>query len=150
MITHKATRLGLVTAALLSIATALPARAADETQIEGQYVIYGREMSGDSRYAGKVAISRQGTVYTVIWLIGNEVHTGTGLLTDNVFSVTFIVRGSPVPGLAVYRVEGDGVMTGQYTMLGGRKVGAEVWRPVGKGQEPDQSGVGKKPETANP
>jgi hypothetical protein len=122
---------------LLLAACALPRAAGAE--VEGQYAIYGREMSGEQGYTGKVAVSKQGVTYTVIWLIGNEVHTGTAILTDDkTLSVTFIARGSPLPGLAVYVVQPDGSLTGQFTVLGGRKVGAEMWQPIPKDKEKDK------------
>jgi hypothetical protein len=127
-------RLCLLVAALLLVALGLPADAWAQA-VEGQYAIYGKEISGEVGYTGKVAVSKQGATYTVIWLIGPEVHTGTGILSDNVLSVTFIARGSPVPGLAVYTVQEDGTLTGQFTVLGGRKVGAEIWRPIPKDKE---------------
>jgi hypothetical protein len=130
-------KLFLLTVALL-LATILGLPGDAWAQVEGQYAIYGREMSGEVGYTGKVAVSKQGATYTVIWLIGNEVHTGTGILNENILSVTFIARGSPLPGLAVYTMQPDGILTGQFTVLGGRKVGAEVWRPVPKDQEKEK------------
>lgn len=127
----------LLVAALALVALGLPADAWAQV-VEGQYAIYGKELSGESGYTGKVAVSKQGATYTVIWLIGNEVHTGTGILSGDVLSVTFIARGSPVPGLAVYTVQPDGILTGQFTVLGGRKVGAEIWRPMPKDKREDK------------
>jgi hypothetical protein len=129
-------KLCLLAVALLLVALGLPCDA--WAQVEGQYAIYGREMSGEVGYTGKVAVSKQGATYTVIWLIGNEVHTGTGILNESILSVTFIARGSPLPGLAVYTVQPDGILTGQFTVLGGRKVGAEIWRPMPKGSEQEK------------
>jgi hypothetical protein len=126
-------KLFLLSVALLLAAVGLPSEA--WAQLEGQYAIYGREISGEVGYTGKVAVSKQGATYTVIWLIGNEVHTGTGILSENILSVTFIARGSPLPGLAVYTLQPEGILTGQFTVLGGRKVGAEVWRPMPKESE---------------
>jgi len=127
-------KLALLAATLLLSTVVLPSGAWAQA-VEGQYAIYGKEISGEAGYTGKVAVSKQGATYTIIWLIGTEVHTGTGILSDNVLSVTFIARGSPVPGLAVYTVQTDGTLTGQFTVLGGRKVGAEIWRPIPKDNE---------------
>ena len=113
-------------AALLFTALLVPAKAAD---IDGEYAVYGHEMA-EGRYSGKAAVAKSGDTYTVVWVFGNDVHRGTGILNGDTFSVIFFVRQSPVPGLAVYRIEEDGTLTGQFTVLGGKKVGAELWKRV--------------------
>ena len=113
-------------AALVLTAILAPAKAAD---IDGEYAVYGHEMA-DGRYTGKAAVAKSGDTYTVVWVFGNDIHRGTGILNGDTFSVIFFVRQSPVPGLAVYRIEEDGTLTGQFTVLGGKKVGAELWKRV--------------------
>jgi hypothetical protein len=100
---------------------------ASAADIDGEYAVYGHEMA-DGRYTGKVAVAKNGDTYAVVWVFGNDVHRGTGIVNGDTFSVIFYVRQSPVPGLAVYKIEADGTMTGQFTVLGGKKVGAEMWK----------------------
>jgi hypothetical protein len=113
-------------AALLITACYVPVIAAD---LDGEYEVYGREMA-DGRYNGKVAVAKSGDTYSVVWVFGQDIHRGTGILNGDTFSVIFFVRQSPVPGLAVYSIEADGTLTGRFTVLGGKKVGAELWKRV--------------------
>ena len=116
----------ILLAALWFTACMLPAAAAE---LDGEYEVYGHEMA-DGRYSGKAAVQKSGDTYTVVWVFGQDVHRGTGILSGDNFSVIFFVRQSPVPGLAVYKIEADGTLTGQFTVLGGKKVGAELWKRV--------------------
>ena len=116
----------ILLAALLLTA---PFGIATAAELDGEYAVYGHEMA-DGRYNGKAAVQKSGDTYTVVWVFGNDVHRGTGILNGDTFSVIFFVRQSPVPGLAVYKIEGDGTLTGQFTVLGGKKVGAEMWKRV--------------------
>lgn len=109
---------------IVGVMTSSPA-----AELDGEYAVYGREMA-DGRYNGKVAVAKSGDTYAVVWMFGNDVHRGTGILNDDTFSVVFFVRQSPVPGLAVYKLETDGTLTGQFTVLGGKRVGAEMWKRV--------------------
>jgi hypothetical protein len=112
--------------AAFSVAWTGPAFAGD---LVGEYTVYGHEMA-EGRYEGKAAVVRNGDTYAVIWVFGNDIHRGTGILNGDTFSVVFFVRASPIPGLAVYHIEQDGTLNGQFTVLGGKKVGAEMWKRV--------------------
>jgi hypothetical protein len=116
----------ILLAALLIAACHAPTTAAE---LDGEYAVYGHEMA-EGRYTGKAAVAKSGDTYTVVWVFGEDIHRGTGILNGDTFSVIFFVRQSPVPGLAVYRIEEDGTLTGQFTVLGGKKVGAEMWKRV--------------------
>lgn len=102
---------------------------ADDLDLVGEYTVYGHEMA-DGHYTGKAAVAKNGETYAVVWVFGNDIHRGTGILNGNTFSVVFFVRASPIPGLAVYHIEQDGTLNGQFTVLGGKKVGAEMWKRV--------------------
>jgi hypothetical protein len=116
----------ILLAALFLSAWIAPAPAAN---LDGEYEVYGHEMA-DGRYNGKAAVAKNGDTYNVVWVFGQDIHRGTGILSGDTFSVIFFVRQSPVPGLAVYKIETDGTLTGQFTVLGGKKVGAEMWKRV--------------------
>ncbi|MFN4088535.1 MAG: hypothetical protein ACK4QW_05745 [Alphaproteobacteria bacterium] len=112
----------------LLFASATWAQAAAD--IVGDYDVYGRTSEGN--YAGEASVVKRGSTYHVMWLIGNQLARGTGILTGTTFSVTFLTQGMPVPGVAVYEIGPEGVLTGQFTLLGGTSMGAEAWTPAKK------------------
>lgn len=119
----------------LTLAEAPPAVAAD---IGGKYTVQGRDPSGQT-YAGHAAVVRKGDTYHVFWVLGPNQAIGTGMLTGGVFAVTYVIRGVPAPGLAIYDVDADGALSGRFTMLGEEMVGEETWTPTGtEGGEPSR------------
>jgi hypothetical protein len=133
-------------AAVLALPLSLPAAAADLT---GKYVVEGREPGGQS-YAGEAAVMRKGDTYQVIWALGGSQAIGTGILDGNVFAVTYVIRGVPVPGIAIYQVNADGGLAGRFTMLGAEIVGDESWTKAGadtgeRPRAPSDSAEPKRP-----
>jgi len=116
----------LALAGALTLAPASPAAASD---LGGKYTVQGRDASGQS-YAGHAAVVRKGDTYHVFWLLGGNEAIGTGILTGAVFAVTYVIRGVPAPGLAIYDVDADGALTGRFTMLGDEMIGEETWTPA--------------------
>jgi hypothetical protein len=104
----------------------LPAAAADLT---GKYAVEGRDPNGQS-YRGEAAVMKKGDTYQVFWLLGDSRAIGTGILSGEVFAVTYVIAGVPVPGIAIYDVADDGQLSGRFTMLGAESVGDETWRPA--------------------
>jgi hypothetical protein len=119
----KAMMIALVVAALV-VPFGLPAAAAD---LSGKYAVEGKDPNGRA-YTGEAAVMRKGDTYQVFWLLGDTRAVGTGILTGDIFAVTYIIAGIPVPGLAIYGVGADGALSGQFTMLGSEIVGGETWR----------------------
>lgn len=113
-------------AGALALASVLPAAASD---IGGKYTVQGRDPSGQA-YAGEAAVVRKGDTYQVFWVLGPNQAIGTGILTGDVFAVTYVIRGVPAPGLAIYDVDEDGALSGRFTMLGEEMVGEETWTPA--------------------
>jgi hypothetical protein len=111
-------------AAALILAFSLPAAAGD---LSGKYAVEGREPGGQT-YAGEVAVVKRGDTYQVLWVLGESQAVGTGILTGDVFAVTYVIRGVPVPGIAIYDVGKDGALTGRFTMLGAEIIGDETWK----------------------
>jgi hypothetical protein len=96
----------------------------------GAYRVEGREPSGQT-YSGRVLVVRRGDVYHIAWKLGDTQSIGTGLVDGNVLAVIWVIRGAPIPGVAVYEIAADGSLAGRYTMLGADVVGEERWVPVG-------------------
>lgn len=120
----KRTVLALAAAVVLPLAP--PAVAAD---LSGKYTVEGREPSGQT-YAGEAAVVKRGDTYHVLWALGDTRAVGTGLMAGDVFAVTYMIRGVPIPGVAIYDVAKDGKLSGRFTMLGAQVVGDERWTPV--------------------
>ena len=112
-------------AAALLLAGGLPAMAAE---LGGKYTVEGRDPGGQE-YKGEAAVMKKGDTYQVFWVLGDNQAVGTGILTGDVFAVTYVIRGVPAPGLAIYDVGKDGGLSGRFTMLGAEIIGEEKWTP---------------------
>lgn len=120
---------GAVFACLTLVTLSAPLSAAE---LEGKYLVEGRDPKGTSRYQGQVVVVKESETYAVVWKIQNQVLYGTGVLQNNVFAVTYLNYGpSGAPGLAVYETSPEGTLTGKFTMLGAKDVGIEAWIPIG-------------------
>ncbi len=109
----------------MTFGAAVSAAAAD---VDGEYIIEGREPGGGSRYKGQVLVVKEDAVYSVVWKIQNQVLYGTGILQNKTFAVTYLNYGpASAPGLALYDVADDGTLTGKFTMLGAKSTGVEAW-----------------------
>lgn len=109
----------------MTFGAAVSAVAAD---VDGEYIIEGREPGGGSRYKGQVLVVKEDAVYSVVWKIQNQVLYGTGILQNKTFAVTYLNYGpASAPGLALYDVADDGTLTGKFTMLGAKSTGVEAW-----------------------
>ena len=112
---------------------ALPSLAAD---LEGKYLVEGRDPKGAARYQGQVVVVKESDTYSVIWKIQNQVLYGTGIMQNNVFAVTYLNYGPRgAPGQALYEASPEGTLTGKFTALGAKEVGIEAWIPVGSAGE---------------
>lgn len=120
-----ATAGGLAVAALQSA----PLAAAE---LEGKYLVEGRDPKGASKYQGQVVVVKEAATYSVVWKIQNQVLYGTGILQKNVFAVTYLNYGPRgAPGLALYETTPEGTLTGRFTSLGAKEIGIEAWIPMG-------------------
>lgn len=113
--------------AILVLTLAWPAAADD---IAGKYAVEGQEANSGASYSGEAMVQNAGDTYHVVWQIGEQVAIGTGILTEEGFAVTYMMRGAQIPGIALYKVASDGTLSGQFTMLGADSVGEESWSPV--------------------
>ncbi len=109
---------------------------ASAVDVEGKYLVEGRDPKGASRYQGQVVVVKESETYAVVWKIQNQVLYGTGVLQNNVFAVTYLNYGPrSAPGLAVYETSPEGTLTGKFTVLGAKEVGIEAWIPMGSSGE---------------
>ena len=114
---------------LTGLSAAWPLAAAE---LEGKYLVEGRDPKGASRYSGQVVVVKESETYSVVWKIQNQVLYGTGVLQNNVFAVTYLNYGPrSAPGLAIYETQPEGTLTGKFTVLGAKEVGIEAWIPMG-------------------
>ena len=74
-----------------------------------------------------MTVSRTGDTYRVIWNIGSDTYTGTGIGSDDFLAVSY--RSGNETGLALYGRKSDGKWHGIWTYAGGRQIGNDVWTP---------------------
>jgi hypothetical protein len=90
----------------------------------GKYEVAGTNPGGKGEYTGTVTVEKTGDTYRVVWVIGGQRYTGTGIGDANFIAVTY--RSGDNTGLALYAQDGDG-WKGVWTYAGGRTMGTEVW-----------------------
>ena len=96
--------------------------------LTGTYTVEGSNPDAKGAYRGEVRVARAGDVFHVIWIFGKQQHAGTGILRDDQFAVVYQPKGGQ-PGIAFYKVNADGSLSGTWTTLGGRTLGTETWKP---------------------
>ena len=92
----------------------------------GRYSVRGTNPNGSS-YSGEVRVSRTGDTYRVVWDIGNQTYTGTGIGNDDFIAVSY--RAGSQTGIALYGRKSNGVWEGVWTYAGGREIGTDRWSP---------------------
>jgi hypothetical protein len=92
---------------------------------EGRYRVTGNNPGGGSEYSGTVTVERTGETFRVIWQIGSQTFTGTGIGGDKGLAVAY--RSNEFSGLAIYGVDGDD-WDGVWMVTDGRTLGTEKWR----------------------
>ena len=106
---------------LLALSTT--AALADPT---GSWKVSGKGPDG-AAYAGTATIAKTGDTYRIVWKLGGDPITGTGVGDDRFFAVGY-GSGPDEGGVAVYARDGDG-WKGIWTYYGGKKVGIERLSP---------------------
>ena len=102
---------------------------AQSGDIAGRYRIEGRNPTGSGVYRGEVAVVKNGDTYQVRWQLGQSAQIGTGIVLDKVLSVTFQAGAGPA-GVAAFRINPDGSLTGIWAGAGVPAVGTETWTPT--------------------
>ena len=109
----------------LLLATGLAAAASAQT-VGGTYSVSGTNADGSS-YTGSAEITVNGPACSISWQTGGSSSAGTCLLTGNAFGAAYQLGDSP--GLAVYQLQPDGTLKGQWTTIGSCGVGSETLSP---------------------
>jgi hypothetical protein len=115
--------LSMIAAAALLL-TAPPRAAAQET-LDGMYASRGVNPDG-TEYRGVVRIIRQGDRFVVSWMAPRAIagekllldltSIGVGILSNGTLAVSYYTPG--MLGIVVYRIEADGRLDGQWTLVG--------------------------------
>ena len=93
----------------------------------GRYTIRGTNPGSGSTYSGEVAVTKTGDTYRVVWNVGGQTYTGTGIGSDNFLAVSY--RSGNETGLALYGRKSDGSWQGVWTYAGGNQIGTDLWTP---------------------
>jgi|SRR5580704_3821498 hypothetical protein len=109
----------------LLLATGLAGAASAQT-VGGTYSVSGTNADGSS-YTGSAEITLNGSDCSISWQTGGSSSAGTCLLTGNAFGAAYQLGDSP--GLAVYQLQPDGTLKGQWTTIGSSGVGSETLSP---------------------
>lgn len=97
--------------------------------IEGRYRIEGTNPGQSRDYQGEAIVRKTGATYTMAWQLEQVRQIGTGLLSGNVLSVTFMTVGGAGSGVASFEVQDDKVRRGTWTVIGAQVTGTETWTP---------------------
>jgi len=107
------------------LASGLAASASAQT-VGGTYAVSGANADGSS-YTGTAEIILNGPACSISWQTGGSSSAGTCLLTGNAFGASYQLGDTP--GLAVYQLQPDGTLIGQWTTIGAPGVGSETLSP---------------------
>lgn len=114
----------LVAVCALFLSTGV-AWAADRADPSGHDTVVGTNLGGEGKYTGDVTITKTGDTYHVVWHIGSDTNTGTGIAVQDVMSIVF--KSGKDYGTAFYHHNPDGYWIGYWTFDGSSKVGIETW-----------------------
>jgi hypothetical protein len=108
-----------VAAALLWSVVA--AFAADPT---GSYEVQGTNPDG-STYSGTVTVTQTGKTYKVVWQVGGDTFTGTGIGDKDFLAISYVYDKDT--GLVLLGSDG-GNWNGVWAYAGGTKMAKESWK----------------------
>jgi hypothetical protein len=112
------------TLAFLIVATVVHA---DVLTLSATYDVAGTAGDG-SKYTGTAqvkVISEKS--FTIKWLIDGETYEGFGMRNDTALAATYTMDGKP--GLIIYKVDSNGVLSGVWVVKGSSENGTEVMTP---------------------
>ena len=93
----------------------------------GRYSVRGTNPGGGSPYSGEVAVTKTGDTYRIVWNVGGQTYTGTGIGSDDFLAVSY--RSGNETGLALYNRKPNGTWEGIWTYAGARQIGTDRWTP---------------------
>lgn len=113
--------------AIAAAAVVLFAAGAAMADPVGRYDVRGTNPGNGSSYSGQVAVTKTGDTYRIVWNVGGQTYTGTGLGSEDFLAVSY--RSGNETGLALYSRRPDGSWHGIWTYAGGNRVGTDRWTP---------------------
>jgi hypothetical protein len=113
--------------ALAALALAGLAAGASAQNIGGDYSVEGTNFDG-SPYKGDARIViTSNTTCKIAWITGGTTATGFCMRNDDAFAAGYVM-GQDI-GLIIYKIDGNGVMKGLWTITGKDGVGTEILTP---------------------
>ena len=112
----------LIPGLVLALGLASPASA---QTVNGAYAVTGTNADG-SGYSGTAEIAWNGMACSISWQTGSS-SAGTCLQTGKAFGASYQLGN--VTGIAVYEVQPDGTLKGQWTTVGTSGIGTETLTP---------------------
>ncbi len=110
---------------LISLVFAASPAAAED--IGGGYEVAGRGFDG-STYRGTAEIrSTSDVTCEIVWNTGGQLSKGICMRQGDTFAASYVI-GDAI-GMAIYKLEADGTLTGTWTVSGSNGVGEEVLVP---------------------
>ena len=111
---------------LLVMALGLASTAADD--VAGEYTGFGKQPYSGQRYACEVEITKTGDVYKIRWSFEDEFgYDGVGIVKDGRLCVGYAAHVGY--GVALYKIEADGVLDGVFGLPGFKETGSEKLYP---------------------
>lgn len=98
---------------------ALPAWAASPS---GMFKVSGTNPGGGGSYTGTVSVTPTGDTFRVVWKVGPDTVTGTGLWVDEKFCVGY--QGNSI---VVMTEQANGTWSGHWANGTDTRVGTERW-----------------------
>jgi hypothetical protein len=101
---------------------------AESLKLSSHYKAVGTNPDG-SAYAGSVAVDiLSDTTFAIRWTIDGTLYKGFGMRRNDALAATYTIDGEP--GLIIYQVDGDGVMSGLWAVRGRTGNGTERLTPA--------------------
>ena len=113
---------------ILFVFVAMPAWAAgDKLLLASTYDEVGTNPDG-SRYTGVANIEViSDTTFAIRWKVGNSTFNGFGMRLNDTLAATYMLNGQP--GLIIYKVGEDGVLSGLWSIRGQNGSGTDKLIP---------------------
>ena len=117
-------------AATLALGWMLIAGNALAQDIAGAYAMSGTSLTG-APYSGTTTITRTGETFAIEQNQGGGILEGTGILHGDTLAAVFAAGGDSF--VAIYDLQPDGSLVGEWTSFGSPTVGTETLQPLGGG-----------------
>ena len=99
-----------------------------EIDLSDNYTVTGTNPDGSS-YKGDVLITKNGPLYDIVWMIGGETTTGSGVFNGQTLSVRWVGSEGQGKGTANYILQPNGTLLGTWNIDGQQGQGTETLTP---------------------